>query len=203
MSQIALPIGLDFQSFVKKNRVFINKTCNRLQALNREYSPTEIRGIVFSAIFNSKDLNKKGIYLSALNRILDEKGLTYRKNKLYKPTIRATENDEQLVDIASFQKYNHQHDENMQDKVASLLSESDLTQDEVFVTALSFGLSTPYNLQGKYKEMLDNIEDMYYHRLLKKKEIANIMGLTVRGVNDLQKKAFKKLGRIGNAPERL
>jgi len=191
--------AVDFLMFVEDNPTFISRTCRKLRILNSEYTVTEIRGIVISAIYESKEPNKKGIYLKALNRILEEKGLVYKGKELYKPTIRSSDNDEGLIEVASFQDYNSKQSVRPEEKVNKLLENSDLTQDEVFVMALTFGLSTPKSLHGKYKKILDNIEEMYYHKILRIQEIAAIMDRSPREISSLKKTAIKKLEKNKDA----
>jgi len=181
------------KSFLNDKNGLINKITNRLLSQNSDYTREQIYSMVVSDIWEKideeKNLSEKSIYLSTLNRVLEEKGLRYRGKDLYSPLVR-TEYD--ILSIESDEDFYHKINKSdfsfATDTMLSVLS-----QPEIMVIALSYGLSTPAPLSGKHKKFLDNVEDTYYSRKLTHKEIAAIMGLTVNRMLSVKNKAFKKL----------
>lgn len=182
----------DYNTYAQKHQIKIIQIARRLWSKNREYTIKEIESMIHSEIWGYKEVTRityKGLYLATLNRILDEKGYKYKESKPFNPII-AMEDTSNLLpqdyyDVINKTDYGF--------IIEDFLDNSELNQDEVFVMALSFGLSTPKALKGQYRKTLDNIEAIYYHRLLTQKEIAGIMEIPVPTVKKLREKAFEKL----------
>ena len=182
----------DYNIYAQKHQVKITQIARRLWLKNREYTIKEIESMIHSEIWEYKKVTKitfKGLYLATLNRILDEKGYKYKENKLFNPIVA-------IEDTSNLIPQNYYDGINKTDYsfiIEDFFDNSELNQDEVFVMALSFGLSTPKELKGHYRKQLDNIEDVYYSRLLTQKEIAGIMQIPIPTVKKLRKEAFRKL----------
>lgn len=171
----------------KSNKV--KKITGRLYRKNPDYEYKEIKNMVLTALFECETIpTDKQIYLTVLNRILEEKGYKYRENSLIKLTVNVK--DEIL------ENNSHNLEEiNAPELLNQIFCKAALSQDEVFVTAIVNGLSSPKCLTGKLKEMLDDMPLIYYIRPLTKKEIASIMGVKMAQVDTLWKTAIKKIKR--------
>lgn len=178
----------EIKNYLKHNAETIHKVVNRILSKNKDYYPKEIYNMVVTALWDSKNPTQKELYLKVLNRVLEEKGFRYNKNKLVNPLV----NIEEIPQLE-----NNSKEDDLSPEAYKLLDEifsnANLTQEEVFVTALSHSLSTPDVLKGNYKKILDNIEDIYYSRALTKKEIASIMKVNIRQMEKYKKSAFEKM----------
>ena len=178
----------EIKDYLDNNSEVIQKVVNRILYKNQDYNAGEIRNMAITALLDSKIPTQKELYLKVLNRVLEEKGYKYNKNELVNPLVRAEETS-QLENNPMPEDFDNESFELLDEVFAN----ADLTQEEVFVTALSFNLSTPVALKGKYKKILDNIEDVYYNRILTKKEIASIMKVSVRQMERYRSIAFEKM----------
>ena len=180
----------DFNLFLEEFKSQLKSITYSLLKKNQDYTESEINNMVKTAIWQSKNKKPtlKEIYLNVLNRILEEKGLSYNQGELTSPFVK--------IDEPGMLENNGEYDALKKqpfEVIDEIFNLTDLTQDEVFVTALSFNMSTPEALKGKYKKILDNIEGVYYIRTLTIKEIAMIMEISPKKVISLKKTAFAKM----------
>ena len=137
-----------------------------------------------TAVWENPKLSSRGVYLSILNRILEEKGFEYRGNATTKPLVNVESDGRAPVTLG---------DPDYQVLVNELFINAKLTQKEIFILSLSFGLSTPNALSGEYKETLDSMEDLYYFRPLKRREVAKIANIATPEVSKICKQAIGKI----------
>lgn len=178
----------DLKKYIIENKTTIDKIVSSLNKKNTDYNKETIYNMVLTTISLSKSQNpcKKEIYLQTLERILNEKGLSYINGNLSSPFVNLTPQD--------IENYFSEEDKNNCSSIVNeIILESGLTQTEVFVTALNFSLPSPVNLTGKYKEILDNMEEIYYMRSLTQKEISMITNISIFELNKIKKQAFKKM----------
>ena len=179
----------NLHNYIFKNQAQINRIINRIRFKNVDYSIYEIKGMIHTAIWETDNPNERGIYLAVLNRVLQEKGYRYKDSVAQRPLV----NLDDMSNLSTEGNVSQPFAPDMLEQVDQIFVGAGLDQDEVFVTSLSFGLSTPEPLTGEYKKILDNIEDLYYIRSLTKQEISNVIKKNIREVDTIRKSAIKKL----------
>lgn len=184
-------MGLEsLYSFMNGKMEIIHKVTRRLHIKNLDYDYHEIKNMVLTAIFESEnEPTSHQLYLMVLHRILEEKGYQYKGNELLKISVNV-EDSQQLENHCDKKE---PKEINATEVLNDLFCSANLTQEEVFVMALSQGLDTPPCLGGEYKKILDHISLEYYIRPLTKKEIAAIMRMSVAKIDKLKSTAMKKI----------
>lgn len=166
------------------SRIVPSWITNKILRVNPEYSRQDIQAMSDTALWENPKLKPNDVYYPILNRVLEEKGFRYKGSELSKPIINVGVEGKVSIKLKGI---------DYQALVNSLILKAKLTQKEIFVLSLSSGLSTPRALKGEYKRTLDNIEDLYYSRPLRRNEIAKLAKISISDVARICKKAMEKL----------
>jgi hypothetical protein len=160
---------------------------NKIYYHNRDYSKREIKIMVETAIFELKNPSFKAVYLTVLNRILEEKGYKYIGNKLTNPIERGY--------LEHFSSRDQKRHEGLRLLLNTIFIGSKLSQNEIFAILLFFQMDSVPALNEKRQKIIDTIEESYYMRKLTIKEISKIIGLKEKETRKLKFSAIEKMKR--------